>query len=481
MAGFNSPNIMFLNTYDSLDRRYVRELAPKLIGEGFTRYVELYCGSFVMPLVMADAGWKPEQMHCYDVSLMSNVLGYTFSGRDVEELGVCKWEQPIPLTSADPVENAATILYEQALARMEKAVGIEYFRMIVEDMTYRRKEHIRSIADNVRRMDGILHGLHFEPLYLWDAFDIEKDKPDTFICSNPPTYKGAYEKFFDTDGSITWNEIPYEIWDGSVHCKELAEKAEGQRSLLLFLQQADKGNAATDDPVSARFLSESQNVYWNTNHPEVINRLLGKKVETQRPIATAKSKYPILPDDYEVTKKSQITVFAEDTKVAEYYRGMWLHRIQGKSVTANLCVLIDGMIAGFIGLDLNAIIKPYAVFDTVPIILSYAVPAPNNQQRLARLLVEIAKSKRIVGNALAATQSSAYIAAADSICTVEYSRYKEVKGLRGLMKLKSSETKNGVNALKYYADLTDKTLKQVKSEFIQKEQAYKEKKCRTNG
>lgn len=479
MAGFNSPNILFLNTYDSLDRRYVRELAPKLQGEGFNRYVELYCGSFVMPLVMADAGWKPEQMYCYDVSLISNILGYVFSGKALEKLGVCKNGEQIPLDGRDAVENAAILLYEQAFARMAKAIDIEYYRMIVDDMTGRRKEHIVALDASVRRMDGMLHGLHFQPLYIWDAYEMEKDKDGTFICSNPPTYKGAYEKFFDTDGVITWNDYEYEIWDGSIHCPELAKRSEGQKSLLLFLQQADKGNSATKDPVSARFLSETQNVYWNTNQPKVINRLLGRKVETQRPIETTKSKYPILPEDYEIHKGSKITVFAEETKVAEYYRSLWLHRIKGKSVTANLCVLIDGMIAGFIGLDLNAIIKPYNDSGGAPIILSYAVPAPNEKQRLARLLVELAKSKRVLGDALAATQSSAYIAAADSICTVEYTRFKEVKGLRGLMKIKREEVKDGVNALTYYADLTDKSIKAVRSEFIQKEQVYKEKTCRT--
>lgn len=478
MAGFNSPNILFLNTYDSLDRKYVRELAPKLLCEGYDRYAELYCGAFAMPLVMVDAGWKPEQIHCYDVSLFSNILGYVFSGRDLSKLEVRKDGDLIELCG-DPLEDAALLLYEQALARMEKAVHIEYYRMIVEDMAERRDAHIEYLKNRVAQMDQKLHGLDFRAIYIWDAFELEKDSQSTFICSNPPTYKGAYEKFFDTDGVITWNEIPYEVWDGSIHCKMLMDKAADAKALLCLLQQADKGNAATEEPVSARFLSETQNVYWNTNHPSVVKNLLGIKSETQRPIETKKSKYPILPDDYEVTKSSRISVFLEDTKIAEYYRGLWLHRIKGKSVTVNLCVLIDGHIGGFIGLDLNAIIKPYRMQeDAVPMVLSYAVPAPNKMQRLARLLVEIAKSKKIVTDALAASQSAVYVTAANAICTVEYSRFTEVKGLRGLMKLKHKEKKGETYALAYYADLTDKTVKQVRAEFIDKEKSYKRKKAK---
>lgn len=473
MAGFNSPNILFLNTYDSLDRKYVRELAPKLMEAGYERYVELYCGSFVMPLVMADAGWKPEDIYCYDVSLISNILGYVFSGKDLQELQVCKNGQLIQLTG-EPIKDAGLLLYEQALARMQKAQEIEYYRMIVEDMEYRKDDHVAHLMEKVKKMDAALHGLHFEKLYIWDAYEIESDKENTFICSNPPTYKGAYEKFFDDGGVITWDSVDYEIWDGSIHCKELAEKAENKKSLLIFLQQADKGKQATENPVSARYLSETQNVYYNSNRPDEIEMMLGRKAETLKNTPIQKSKYKILSDDYEVTKKSRIDVIPEETKIAEYYRGIWLHRITGKSVSVNLCVLIDGMIAGFIGLDFNAIIKPYNIADDdIPIILSYAVPAPNKKQRLARLLVEIAKSKKLLSSALARSGVSPYLPSATSLVTVEYSRFTEVKGLKGVMKLKKKEKKGNTNALVYSAPLNDRNIKLIRNEFVDKEEKYK--------
>jgi hypothetical protein len=475
MAGFNSPNILFLNTYDSLDRKYVSELASSLQKAGYDRYVELYCGSFVMPLVMANAGYKPEQIYCYDVSLLSNVLGSVFSEKPLKNLGV-KIDGEILQLTGEPLEDAGIILYEQALARFRKAGEIEYYRMLVEDMEYRKEEHIKHLKDKVERMDKALHGLHFEKEYIWDAFEKEKDKENTFICSNPPTYPGAYEKFFDTDGVVTWNDVEYPLWVGSEDCPKLAEEAKDCKALLLFLQQADKGKSATEHPVSARYLSETQNVYYNSNRPYEIAEMIGFKTETVANIATKKSRYPIMPEDYEITKRSRIDVFVEDTKVAEYYRGLWLHRITGKSVSVNLCVLVDGMIAGFIGLDFNAIIKPYNTnSDCIPVVLSYAVPAPNKKQRIARLLVEIAKSKTILDKTLANTGCSVYLQSADCLLTVEYSRFTEVKGLRGLMKVKRKEKKGAVNALTYHADFTEKTEKIIRNEFIAKEENYAKK------
>ena len=480
MAGFNSPNILFLNTYDALDRKYAKELVPKLLSAGYERYTELYCGAFVMPLIVAADGVKPEDMYCYDVSLFSNVLGYTFSGRDLNELEVKKNGELIVLDREDAVENAALLLYEQALARLKKAEHIQYFYYLVRDMQEQKEYHIKKIAEKIRKMDSVLHGLHFETLYIWDAYEKAKDDEKMFILSNPPTYKGAYEKFFDTDGVITWkySDLDYEIWDGSVHCKQLLQKSLDQNALLLFLQQADKGKAASDEPVSARFLSVNQNVYWNTNKPTLVKELLGLKEETARGAVRKKSKFKILPSDHPITEKSKIKIFVEEQQVAEYYRRLWLHRITGKSVSVHLCVLIDGMIAGFIGLDYNAIIKPYRETDKNTIILSYAVPAPNKTCRLARLLVEIAKSKKIVIDALSEkkqTQMVLYTSVADSICTVEYTKYPEIKGLRGLMKIwRKDKQSESLYALHYGADLTDCDDQQALANFANAERKYQD-------
>lgn len=481
MAGFNSPNILFLNTYDAPDRKFIKELAPKLKANGYDRYVELYCGAFVMPLIVAAAGYSPESMYCYDVSLFSNVLGYTFSGKNLEELEVKKDGELICLDGKDDVENAAIILYEQALARLTKAHEIDYFRYLLVDMIDNRDKHIKAIEGRIRKMDAQLHGLHFERLYIWEAFEKEQHGETTFICSNPPTYKGAYEKFFDTDGAITWagDDYSYEIWDGSIHCPKLLNMAQDSEALLLFLQQANKGCSASPDPVSARYLSMTQNVYWNTNHVDIVRALQDDKELGAVGAKRKKSKYSIIPSDFKPAKTSVVNIFVEEPQVAEYYRRIWAHRITGKSVSVHLCVLIDGKIAGFIGLDFNQIIKPYNKTEKNTIIMSYAFPAPNTTCRMARLLVSIAKSKKIIIDALSsskATQYVMYATIADSLCTVEYTKYNEVKGLRSLMKIGKKEKKSeNLFALTYYADLTNETPKQILNTFIENERRYAEK------
>ena len=481
MGGFNSPNIMFLNTYDSLDRRYIAEIVPKLKHAGYDRYVELYAGGFAMPIIVANSGISPDNIYCYDISLYSNVLGYTFSGKDLRELNVQKDGQLIELTDEDPIINAANILYEQALARLE-GPQIMYLKYLVEDLKDNKSKHIDAIVSRIRKMDSVLHGIHFDTSYIWEAFDKEKESENTFVISNPPTYKGAYEKFFDTKGRITWagDSIEYEIWDGSIHCKQLMEKAVDAKPLVFLLQQADKGNAATENPICARYLSFTQNVYYNSNRPDEVIGINGKKETTLNDAKLLKSKFMIMPSDYEIKANSKINVFVEENPVAEYYRRIWLHRITGKSVSVHLCVVIDGYLMGFIGLSFAMIINPYSkdIKDN-NIILIYAVPAPNTVYRNARLLVHIAKSKKILISALSRSkknmQSIMYGTIANELFTVEYSRYHEVKGLRGLMKLSGKvKQNNGVNALRYTAELNQKTADECLQDFIETEIKYKD-------
>ena len=477
MAGFTSPNIMFLNTYDTIDRRYMAEIAPKLVASGYTDYVEFYAGGFAMPVVMASAGIKPERMRCYDISLYSSILGYAFSGKDLVELDVRKNGKFIDIVGMAPTRAAAALLYEQALARMEKNEEIQYYRNLVRNLKEQREYHIEKIEESVKRMDAMLHGMYFENLYIWDALEKERNSENTFIVSNPPTYPGAYEKFFDTNGRVTWkgDSIKYSVWYGKADCPKFMAKASDAKPLVFLLQHADKGKAATKRPVSSRYLSLTQNVYYNSNRPDEVKKINGLKETTANEVKRKKSKYPIMPKDHIITKESSISVFVEETQIAEYYRNMWLHRITGKAVTLNLCVVVDGYLAGFIGMDFNPLVRSYND-KTDFIILSYATAAPSSRYRTARLLVHIAKSKKVLENALSVSKIYKllfYTTQAVELCTVEYSRFHEVKGLRGLMKIRTKKHINdGLNALTYFARLNDKNEKECLSDWIEAEEKY---------
>ena len=51
MAGFTSPSILFLNTWDGPEREYNYRLLSAARQNGYDKLVELYAGGFANPIV----------------------------------------------------------------------------------------------------------------------------------------------------------------------------------------------------------------------------------------------------------------------------------------------------------------------------------------------------------------------------------------------------------------------------------------------
>lgn len=86
MAGFNSPSILFLNTWDKPERDWNGNLFRQAPASGYTRYVELYAGAFANCMVAVENGWKPEQIEACDVWAYTAALGYAYSGTPLTEM-----------------------------------------------------------------------------------------------------------------------------------------------------------------------------------------------------------------------------------------------------------------------------------------------------------------------------------------------------------------------------------------------------------
>jgi len=48
---------------------------------------------------------------------------------------------------------------------------------------------------------------------MWEHLKEVLDDPHALVIANPPTYFSGYEKFYDTQGKMTWKEPPYELFD----------------------------------------------------------------------------------------------------------------------------------------------------------------------------------------------------------------------------------------------------------------------------
>lgn len=85
--------------------------------------------------------------------------------------------------------------------------------------------------------------MSYRPMDMWDHLREVKDDPHTIIVANPPTYFAGYEKFYDTQGKMTWKEPPYGMFDPETGHQQLYDMMMDAPALLLCYQEKRAGEA----------------------------------------------------------------------------------------------------------------------------------------------------------------------------------------------------------------------------------------------
>jgi hypothetical protein len=469
--GFNSPEILFLNTWDEPERNYLYPIFQKLRQRGYTRFVEPCAGAFVMPSIAVEGGWPRAQMLMSDVSLFSSLMGYTFMGKPLDDLEIRVDGEPIAMADGVTVaRQAATVLYRQLVLRMDRRPELPYWDELRHDLSEREAAHIADIERHILRLDERMHGVQYVPKDIWQHVEDVADDPHTVISVNPPTYKGGFEKFYDTGGRLTWKEPAYDVFDAQVDVYRLLEQMQGRAALILCQQQQEPGKAG-HWPVYARHLSLGQYVYVCANRPtEVLELAGGMKVMPLKGKDIQRLDVPTIPKDHEITAASTLTVMAVTDKEATYYRDLWMHKLDYRSAGYYVAVVLDGFLAGMIGYDAAPIYRPYpGAGDNVKgaLLLTFAVGAPHTR-RLTRLTTMVALSKDTLTKVLRPDLAVLI----ERIITVELTKYPEAKGLRGLMTLMRRPDPKYGNRLVYGTAATTQALTAIPGIWRRKEDAW---------
>lgn len=470
MAGFLSPAVLFINTFDSPERRLMRGVFTKLPQRGYRRYVELCCGAFSMPTVAAEAGWPAGQMDTSDVGLYSSIVGTVLDpSRRLEELGVRVDGELLPV-EGDKLEAGAWLLWLQLLLRTEAKPPVAYWRGMVRDLRERKAEHIGSIRSGLSAARDRLTGLRYRPLDLWRHVEEVADDPETFIYAAPPTYKAGFERFFDTKGRLTWDEPEYGVYDPRVDTARLTAHMRDRAALFICWQQQPPRRATEPTPIFARPLAQGTNVYMVANRPaEVFEMTGGPKVVPRKRTDLTPADVSPLPLDHEITAESRLEVAPIKAAVADYYRGLWLHRLNAAPGGSNGLVLLDGYAAGVIGYNemlMSTFGGPGAKWGR-RILLRFSTGAPHERYRMTRLITMVALL-RSTRDRLMTGGAALFAAASDGVVTMEMTRHPESKLQRGLMELAERQKHQDGYKLAYVAPWREND-STVLAEFAKKE------------
>lgn len=484
-GGFASPGILFLSTWDSPERSFCKQVFEGLRGRGYTRYVEPCAGAFAMPIVARAAGWRPEQMECSDVNLFSAIVGTTLSGGkgvggDFADLGVLLDGQAVDIPDGSRAERGAYLLWLQLLTRMQCRPDVEYWRALVTDLTERRDEHIADIAKKLAGLEARIGGMQFRPEDCWEHIKAVADDPHTVISINPPSYASGFERFFDTDGRLTWDEPHYAIWQPDVDLYRLSDYMEDKAALFVGQQQRVPGESSHKRPVFARHLSPGQNVYIVSNRPEEIFEITGgPRVMPRKAGEITPANFPPISMDHEVTPKSTVELLPVKANVADYYRGLWMHRLAASPGSYNMLVAVDGKAAGVLGYSIDPLVRPYSLESKWErhLLMRFAFGAPHNVLRLTRLATMLTLQRR-TAQATLGPNAAIWLAASAGVITVEYTKRDEAKGLRGLMKRMDKQKHPDGWKLTYAADWQEKKPADVLGEFLRKEEQWRKSRAK---
>lgn len=422
------------------------------------RYLSLGCGQFSDIETLVDAGVKPEQIICSDITLFSSVLGYLADPtKQLAELGFeAKAPELVQLIAELPatteVEQAATLLYCIKWAQLSPTKEFTRWQRIQfeQDKLPVHKAYVESLTAFQKKVGGLSYSIRD---MLEHAQEFKDDAQGCMIFS-PPWYAGGYTKMFASQGAYIWKAPAIaELKPESV--KEWFKARLGQPCWsIVFVVEKVLENLGDDG--WERLLVEQQADY--TYRYLLSNRKLEGLSLRPKIVPLPKKVYPLY-DDHTLTDASVVVFKPVDRPMAMYYYDLLVKGLGMPPAESYFLFTIDRQVAGVVGLH-------FGMWRTqrVPVFLdNFSITMPETKYRLGRLLTHLLCTKQVANQlALEVYKDLTLYTKLKFYQTTFLSPSPSIMKVRGLMKLvKREDMPNAMFKLVYRADLKPETIQEV--------------------
>jgi hypothetical protein len=472
--GINQPGMLFIGTIREQERKYIKKFIIAAQGKGYKEIAEPCCGALAMSLVAAEAGYAPEWIDASDVSLFSAVFGRAVTGRPLDDL-----EIEISGFEGEDFSKPESVLWAQNILRNAELGGSYYMSRIIHDLYERKETHQARIRESIAQFQGVIGKIRFRELDMFEHIQeyIENDK--AVILLAPPTYRGGYERWFYKGERIKWKEPRYRLFDPESGLSEVMVEVCGRAKCLVVCYEESEAGRCAGYPVFCRNNSRAGvSAYLTVNDPDRAAYILGERNAARKgEIEMRPLKYPIMAEGYEIRAESDVEVYEIGVANAAYYRRLWTHNFSGSSLCGhNYAVVIDGYLCGVFGYNEMAASLFAEIYEgKMGVWVSYSLCAPVRKYRVLRLNTLISLCRGVFENG----QEEIIKARADGIFTTMITRHPASMVHRGIMRLAKRERAKPMGyKLVYYADILEKTPKEVFREWYLKEVEYQKQKAR---
>ena len=337
----------------------------------YERIYYLACGAFNLVPVFVNAGYKPEQIYCSDISLYPSILGYLYSNQKIEDIP--NLILPDEVSSEikkfdDEFKKAAIIFYEMRKINLQK----EAFRKIeLSAYISNREDYIDQYVEKLKEAYKICGGINYSIQDMRD--DYKEHGKDALVCVFPPI-DTAYSKLFDYEGKFDL-EIDVKFFEPEEFPEMFNKSLDWESHFVTFNDRKWEG-IDSKHIFAAKYYGKGKFDFLYSNHHELLpdtvkNRLVVAGNKRYEPAPNVR----IIDPNYRLTENSKVEVRPLEAHHALYYRGLWIHRMGTTSAALNYGLFIDGRIAGVFGIADTGKLSKY---QTDYAFLQYTAMVPSN-------------------------------------------------------------------------------------------------------
>lgn len=456
MAFGRNPGALFIGTLSPDDKAFVASVLKAAKAAGYTKVVEPCSGGLAMSCIAADVGFT--DIEASDITLFSGVLGRYVEGRGIEDMGITRVEDGEVLT--DPLD----VMMEIKHAELMSGAGSVYGEAMLIDFEERYDEIRAGVKASMDEIRSRIPSLKYRDMDMFDQIEAVRDEKCVIVCMCP-TYGGGYERFYRAiDETVCWSEPSFNMFEPPSGYADLLKAVEGTENLLIIYEEVAAGQHVGTPVYGRQAGRPGMNMYLVASDPEEVDRLLGRGIARKGASKMEPMKYPIIPAEYSVTRKSRVEVVKANPEHIRYYRRLWTHNFVPSQSGSGYAMIVDGYLAGVFGYVQMAT----TLCDTDAVFLGFGMCAPTGQ-RLNRLMYTLAMQLRTVRMEL----DDVYVQRLRKVRTVMLTKHQESKEMRGLMKLvqKDKDPRAGYK-LTYETEIQDRTYRQCLTEWVQKEETW---------
>ena len=461
-----SPDVLFKGISRRPSREYTRQA---LLRYQPKRVVTPCVGSFSLAAVAATV-IAPGKIWASDVTLYSLAIGSAVAGRDfrVELLDTAGdvGEAIRPYLGGDVLTKAAAVLCGLRAVQFSGAKAKIHLLQKQRELLRRLDIYVPETKAHLQALAGQLSGLQYESRDLWEVLSEYKGDEQCSILLSPPRYTGGYTKMFEgIDTVFDWDNPSIAQFREEQHGELMEYLADAKAQVLMYyagghtdpsLEWGSPWNACFADKPS---LSSNQALNWI-----VTNKPTGGNIAINRwALASKPQRYKLF--DGQVTAESHVRAMPTTRATADYYRDLFIHKINSAYSVTYALLMLDGAVWGVTGL----LTKDYKRGRNDHMIVVFAFTVPHSHPRLHKLTLLTVVSSWFYDDVFGASDWYQSRGRPGTVHTLMKTPYPESKTARGILTLDwRNRLPDGSYELHYSTELQVRSQRETVKLWLQK-------------